>query len=385
MKNQSIAEPKVVQTDDLPPTLMVLGASNEIMRGGWVSSLDQYNIENHSIGASSSTAGIFSYVKSNLKMAKFAILSYEMNEHVIASRGLLSEGEIWENWIWLTSKLRCDGTIPVILILPRTDKNGIITTTTRDLQRKIAFELGVYMIDLSDLFIDAARGNVALENLMLDNSHMALPAAKIAGNIIGRCLDCLAITDREVQIDNRLDTEFQVIWVHEYAEAAQKAERKTSVTSAKLVQLREGQSMTVPCPNNSEIVGVVLNRLAPGGIIRIGETTKKLAFCNSPGDVGKFQSLVCDFKGGTIVEGTSLTMSVERDGRVTEPTHMAKGIAEGHDPMIEIEAVILKTHSGSKASQSLARHTSTSIDLVKRVVTCADVLDLSNLTAAQSK
>ncbi|MBB3996169.1 hypothetical protein GGR95_003842, partial [Sulfitobacter undariae] len=353
--------------------------SNEIMRGGWVSALSQYNIENNSIGASSSTAGIFSYAKSDRKGAEFAILSYEMNEHTIARSGLLSHSEIRENWRWLTSKLRRDGTTPIILILPRATNNKMITTVTRDLQREIALELGVHVIDLSELFIDAARIRASIEGLMQDNSHMTLPAAKIVGNIIGRCLDDLRGTNRDVQIDVPLDTEFQVVWMHEYAKDNQKIKRKTSVTSAMLVQLEEHQSLTIPCPDGAEIVAVVVNRLASGGILKVGKTAKKLAFCNSPEDVGKFMLVVSDFAGGTVVTGNSLTMWVERDGCVTEPTHMAKEIADGYDPMIEIEAIILKIHLENNDVQPALSHAASGIDLVKRVVTDTDVTELSKL------
>lgn len=357
--------------------ILVLGASNEIMRGGWLSDLSAYWIENLSIGASSSTAGIFSYAKKAAGNAKVAILSYELNEDTIRHRGLLTEAEIRNNWIWLTSQLRRNGTEPVILILPRAKDGSLVTTITRDLQRALAMQLQIPLIDLSEMFLEAVQRGCPTKALMQDNSHMTPSAARVVGDVARRCLDVLHASPKAPVIPPQPAVDFRVVWMNDHSQGHKVITRGTSLTTATLLQLTKGQSVTVPCPPGSEIVALVVNRLAPGGNVRIGDVRKRVAFCKTPDDVGKFMSVVVDFKGGAVIPKDSFTLTVGDDGPVTEPTHMSKPIAQGHAPLVEIEAVILKIPQGQPDLTPAQRHVLPDLDLVKLVTTDADLAKLA--------
>jgi hypothetical protein len=116
--------------------LLILGASNEILRVGYAKHLRDWGwrIANWSVGGCGSSAGVYSLLKQRPVRAELALLSYEINDFATLEQGVRSEQEIHENWKWMVFRLRELDIVPVLLILTRSRRGRFFTSAARRLQ-----------------------------------------------------------------------------------------------------------------------------------------------------------------------------------------------------------------------------------------------------------
>lgn len=320
--------------------IIILGASNEISPEGWTKSLAGFELIKGSAGASSSSSGVFNFIKLGNITADFAVLSFELNEDPILNKGLTSELRLYENYKWLILNCRSRNIEPVILILPKLNKNGFYKSYVRTLQYRIASDMKVAIIDPVDLFLKIGLSEP--KRLMLDNVHMKQVVAQALGFYIKDCLNYLHGLP-VVTLDSSLCTDYFVKWFSEEVSSDQVIFRKTSVAQSNLVRFSNDTNLSFPIENYSTLVSIVGNRLSPGGYLSINNVVKKFSFCQSIDDIKKYMSIVVDVKPGLqIMEGV-VNMIINDSLSQTEYSHMQSDFLPGIDHAVELEGLLFSS------------------------------------------
>jgi hypothetical protein len=316
----------------------IFGASNEISPEGWTKSLNFFDLIKGSVGASSSSAGIFNMLKLDLDGADFAIFSYELNEDVILSKGLMDQQRLINNWRWLFLTCRARGCEPVLLILPKLNKSGFYKSLARKLQMEIASQMSVSTIDFSDFFNEYSDVNP--QKFMLDNVHMVPLVAQAVGRYIQKCLfyiyETPLIVDQSV-----LDVDYHVGWCCNERNLDRSVERKTSAVTAKLLKMCESDCFVISVPKGSEMIAMIGNRLSNGGYLEINNrVVKKFHFLQSQSEVGKYMSIVLDVCPGLSSEDGGFQIKLNSEGDATEASHMERPFLFVTEIDVEIEALL---------------------------------------------
>ena len=320
--------------------VIVLGASNEISPLGWTKSLTETcDLIKGSIGASSSSAGIWSLLKMGDIRADFAVLSYELNEDEIFSKGLISELRIRENWRWLFLKCRSMGIEPVLLILPKL-KGGIFCEgKVKLIQREVAKEFGVGIIDLHNIFIEL--GSSKPQKLMLDNVHIKQAQAQAVGKYIRECLIYISrLTDTSIKCG--ISPNYFIEQFSGKSDLFKTVIRKTSVVSANLITINEGDLFQLKCDEPGELLAIVGNRLSLGGVLSISNHNKAYSFCDSIDDLGRFMSIAVDVKPGFFIDRGIVDITIKSPPLPEiEPSHMQRDYLPSIRRTVELEGLIM--------------------------------------------
>ncbi|HVN85719.1 MAG TPA: hypothetical protein VMW17_12830 [Candidatus Binatia bacterium] len=337
--------------------LLVLGSSNEIGPGSYVDHLGRlpdFEIINRSIGASSTSAGLYALLSDDTPDVRYALINYEVNDEGVLQTRIRTAEEVSLSVRTLLYLLRARGCTPVLTILPSTPARDR-PSWAETLHRTLCREEGVHVVGGADLFRAAWRTGGRWDEMLRDPFHMGLAATPIVAAAFARAFRALDATSPTPREWTTTMLPIRVVPAAVLVPPERRVFRASSHRSAWHAVLRLGERLTVPVGPGERLLAMAINSGAPGATVAFTSdgqrVVKRLAVSFSEKTRGEFISVVVDFKQA-VPGGTSgiLIEVLPADAEETEPTLHQQPVANGRPGVIEIEGFVVAAGSPVAAS-----------------------------------
>ncbi len=332
--------------------LIVLGASNEILLDGYVVHMSQArakSVINLSLGACGSSAGVYRWLGAQDVQAPVALLSYEINEFATMYTGLRSDDDIARNWRWLVNDLRNRGIVPVLLILPRAISGRLVAIAARDLQRKIAADLDIHFLDLTDSFLTLQDEGYGFGDFLKDNSHINARVSVVIGDLVLACCAELTGQARVTTAIKSTQARMRRVKPQSLAATPTLTPYKTRLMESEFLTLTPDNPATLSLADDEAIFAVGLNKGVVGGIVEFrGDlvVTKDLSFLVAFEKRGNPQFIIADIRDQIgPADGLVALAVVGKDAAVTEPTLHKTRHWDGGYGVVELDFAIVSSRS----------------------------------------
>lgn len=263
--------------------------------------------------------------------------------------GVRSLDDIARNWRWLVNDLRQRGIVPVLLILPRAISGRLVSTTARDLQRKIATDLDIHVLDLTDSFLTLQDEGYVFGDFLKDNSHINTWVAAVVGDLVLTC--CAALTGQARVMTAIKSTKARMRRVKPQSLAAAPVITlyKTRLMESAFLTLTPDSPATLSLAEDEAIFAVGLNKGVVGGIVAFHgdrEVTKDLSFLIAFEKRGNPQFIIADIRDQIgPAEGAVELEVVGKDAAVTEPTLHKTQHWDGGYGVVELDFAVVASRS----------------------------------------
>lgn len=335
--------------DDCKREVLILGASNEIQRQGYVQFIGNSSVSNASVGGCGSLAGVVMLDALNYPASRYALLNYELNEHLVLKNALRTEAEVQEIWDFLISKIWETDGVPIALTLPRSNNEQIMRTKTCDLHRAIAIRHGIPFLDVAELFVRVQQNGGQLSSLMTDGAHISPAAHELLGKLVTGALDYLDSIPRKTRTIEVNRPDFHVVWATDVSDK-EPIKRASSLSTSEMIAFDASDRVEVTLPGPGfELVGVSLNRKSMGATM-ISEGFRKTLGYEQAGQSG-FMRVVADIKTRKIGDNKiELRFDTIDSGAPTEPTLLSRNIPDPTSCNVEIECLLFRSSGKQSAT-----------------------------------
>jgi hypothetical protein len=250
----------------------VMGTSNAIFRDGYVQALRSHHavsrFENYSLGGSSSNAFGFWKERINFSEFDFVILDYCVNDTTLFHSGIQNAHNIASALTDALITLLVQKVTPLILMLPLLwQENPIVP----NIYRQIASKYGVEIFDgLEKVAGICSRQGCDRNSLFEDPYHLkrdisSLFACELLESAIGSA--STRIQTRQIYVPH--DKHLFLSSLQVFGDQFRYKERKTSLITAELADLRLGQVGDIHLNSDETLVGIVVDLANSKGVLTV--------------------------------------------------------------------------------------------------------------------
>jgi hypothetical protein len=331
--------------------VLVLGTSNSIGAASYAEKAAAKlgaKITNLSVGASSSTLGLYQLHKIAPVRRGVAFIDFAINDNDAGWNlwGLQNAPRIIsDNIRTMVARLKSTHFVPIL----------VVSASMLDLEqepygdvlhRKICVAEGINFIDIRRLVLLAMMRGARRDVLMRDDYHISEQTSDELAAFLATVVKRMNAKSAATVPQSASIVEARVVYASELFARTALVDRGSSLRSALHGRLAIGETLHVPMRRNERLRGIMINVGAQGGTIELRsgevEIIKSMTTYWTADRPESFGSLLIDFAhpllGGA--EGVTIRM-VDRDVVPTQPTIHAKSILPGRYGEIEIEGVLL--------------------------------------------
>jgi hypothetical protein len=337
------------RSENAPVDLVVLGTSNcvgpdsflNFVKGG-----TEIRLSNLSLGASSSSVGL--YFSGLIPPTKrgFALLDYSINDNDFGYN-LWGEARassvIGRNLRTLLNHLRSANYLPIILLLPWKLSGGRNSLGER-VHREVCERENVNFLNVRDLFREAMERGGDKDVLMSDEWHMSRAANKVFGRFLADVIDGLKPRRLRSVPTRSSGLKTRVALADGLFPPSVVVRRQSSFRSGSYGRLSPGQKMAIPLDDDENLQGLMVNAGAQGAIAtlraRRGEAVKSFKYKWSGHDPPKYIAVFADI-AQPICGGTATMEVLSEPRQPTEKTIYAQPVIAGESGDIEIEGALI--------------------------------------------
>lgn len=354
--------------------ILVLGSSNSIGQTSYIAHLGRmpgFEITNRSIGASSTTAGLFSALGVGVKNHDFSIVDYEINEQGSMNYGLKSEEDVRRDIRAQIFLLRKDAVTPIVAIMPTT-RGRDRATRAEELHIEACREVGTPYFNIAELFRLAHRRGAAWAPMMRDDFHMSADTTPVVSEILARALKNFHEAPQISQEWKGDITPVRIIQAAPLVTPERRKWRQSNHRSAWCAILREGKRMILPIGANERLLGVLINSGCLGGkiIFRADgrEIVKNFTIYFGSQKAGWFISVMVDMKQPLAGTPDGIEIELLPDSALeTEPTlHQQPSLPERYGE-VEIEAFVVAGSQPKEMSCLVSSRPSMPLDMLNSI------------------
>ncbi|MBI3769071.1 MAG: hypothetical protein HY271_11350 [Deltaproteobacteria bacterium] len=328
--------------------LLVLGSSNAIGPYSFVDHLGRvpgFEITNRSIGASTSTAGIYALLAEDSSAFDYVLIDYEINEEGALQERLRTVEEASLSLRSLIFALRARDCTPLLTIVPTTHGRDRPSGAEK-LYRKICREESVHVMSIADFYRRAFRRGGAWDRMLRDPFHMAVETTPIVAEAFARAfrvLEAVRATPREWT--SRV-VPMRAIPAADLVASDRRVRRASSHRSAWHAVLRRGDRLSIPVGSGERLVGLAINCGAPGAKVAFvangARVVKRLVIYFDQARLDKFISVLVDLNQAMPGGPGGIDLEVlPANAEETERTLHQQSIVEGRYGEIEIEGFVI--------------------------------------------
>jgi hypothetical protein len=354
--------------------ILVLGSSNSIGQASYIGHIAKnpdIKIINKSIGASSSTAGLYSALSSGHAGSDYAIIDYEINEEGSIKYGLKSDDDVLNNVRSLAFALRQQGISPVLAIMPTT--RGLKKQTRAEaLHLQVCREDDIPFFNIAELFRMASSKGADWGPLMRDGFHMSATATPIVGQAFMEALTQLHNAPKLEQEWTGQVVATRIIPAGSLMTPERRVQRASGHRGGWHALLRENKKIILPVGSDERLIGLLINSGSLGGKVAFRgagpETVKQLVIYFGAEKAGWFISVMVDLKQP--LTGTPDGITVEllpATAQQTENTLHQQPILDGRYGEVEIESFVVASKLPKPATCLTQMRPSVSLDLMQAI------------------
>jgi hypothetical protein len=333
--------------------VLVLGTSNCLISESFIKYFQSYSgfqIENRSIGASSSSVGLYILETVDLKKFAFAILDYEINDNGVIGQNIKSIDDIKENIRSIVAITRSLGATPIVTIIPSQATLKAATQAERA-HLEVCEQEGVHYLNVADFFREALSQNVVtLDLLMRDSAHMSALVTPLIGEALAKGLKTIEEAASRQTTHRTAVRKLRAVKAQSLFPENSLIERESSVYQSVYGKLQQGMRITVPVEEDECLLALMLNTGGLGANVGFsnGESSavKSLIVYWDKKDPDWFTAICVDFKRP--LPGSKAGIEVEilsPDAEATERTLHQKPFLEGRYGEVEIEGFLIGTQA----------------------------------------
>ena len=355
-----------------PPSVVVLGTSNCIGPRSFVYKLagsKEAVVRNLSVGASSSTAGLYMLDLVAPTTSGLGILDYAINDSD-AAHNLWGEKEsrhvIAANVRTISYRLRARGYFPIVAMMPA--ELMVEPLLGERLYEACCRQNYLNFINLRHMFRMAIRAGVGETALMRDNWHMAERPSELFAGFLGELLVRLSVMPvrKSRRISSALST--RIVPAERLFPPGALVKRSTSLRSEYYGKLAKGSVLNVPIGEGERVAGLMVNVGAKGGTVAIrgsnAQVVKSLTFDWSNHQPEVFFSLLVDIAKPIIGGADCVTIEIVPDEMTpTERTIHGRPAPPGRDGEVEIEGILITSEREADCSFAMTSYCGLPLDL----------------------
>jgi len=331
--------------------LLVLGTSNCIGPDSYAAKLGRKlgaSFANFSVGASSSTLGLYQLHKVQPAQLGIALIDFAIND---GHTGWYLWGQenapnyIADNIRTIVARLRSMNFLP-IMVLAASCPNFEFEPFGNKLHSDICVEERINFIDIRRLVIEAIGHGAKQADLMRDDYHLSERAAEAVAAFLEAIVRLIDATTVTFQSQSASVLQSRAIYASQLFPPSALISRGSSLRAALHGRLGIGETVHLPMASTERLAGLMMNVGSKGGMVVLRgngpEVVKSMTTYWNPARPDSFGSAMIDFghplPGG--VAGVTIQI-VDPDAVPTEPTIHCKPIIPGRYGEIEIEGALL--------------------------------------------
>jgi hypothetical protein len=333
--------------------VLVLGTSNCLISESFIKHFQKFSglqIDNRSIGASSSSVGLYILETMEQKNFQFAILDYEINDSGVVGHNIKSIDDIRENIRSIVAITRSYGATPIITIIPSHETLRAATPAERA-HLEVCKQEGVHYLNVAEFFREAlSRKLVTLDFLMRDSAHMSTLVTPLIGEALAKGLGAINAAISQQTTHHTAVRKLRAVKAQSLFPEGSIIERKSSVYQSTYGKLRQGMRITVPVDENESLLALMMNTGGLGANVGFssGESSavKSLVVYWDKKNPDWFTAICVDFKHPLPGSRSGIDVEIlQPDAEPTERTLHQKPFLDGRYGEVEIEGFLIGTQA----------------------------------------
>ena len=344
-------KPIRAEPDSAHIEILALGTSNCVGPDSFVAKMSDLfglPVRNLSMGASSSTLGLYLLDQISRVARGIAFIDYSVND-VHASWNLWgtanAPGIIESNIRSIASTLSAKNYLPVVLLLPL-DLDKQPDAFGERLYCETCIQAGINFVNLRQLFRSVFADGVGMGALMRDNAHMSDRAAELVARFFAEIIERARSGAWSRGMDSTSIFRSRIIEAPQLFPAGAIVTRESSQRSALYGRLGLGEMIRIPIGSRERLAGILINTGAKGGMVTIRgsniEVTKSLTVYWDDDHPDWYIAMLVDVAGSIHGGPSGVTMELVAGDRVpTEPTLHARPALPNRYGEVEIEGVVV--------------------------------------------
>jgi hypothetical protein len=355
-----------------PSDVVILGTSNCIGPRSFVNKLagtKETVVRNLSVGASSSTAGLYMLDLVPPTGRGLSLLDYAINDND-AAHNLWGETNgrqvIAANLRTLSNRLRSLGYFPILAILPTELK--VEPFLGEVLHDAFCRQENLNFVNVRSMVRRALHSGADETALMRDDWHMTERASELFAGFVNAFLDRLRTMParKSRRVSSALSG--RIVPAEQLFPRGALVKRTSSLRSEYYGRLAKGAVINVPLAVDERVAALMVNAGAKGGTIAIrgrnAEAIKNLTFEWSNYKPEMFFSLLVDVAQPIIGGEGGVTIEIVPDERMpTEPTIHGRPAPPGRDGEVEVEGILVTSAIEAECSVAAANYRGLPLDL----------------------
>jgi hypothetical protein len=343
-------------------TITILGTSNCIVHGSFVGCLRPLlteDLRNLSIGASSSSVGMYFLDDCRFKPDDTVVIDYVINDTGYLSAGLKTEQDVKAQLGSIATAVRAAEARLLLLILP--SLSGLIAPDKAEaVHVSFCLENLIPFLNIAELFRIAVRRGFDRGDLLRDPSHMSPRTAPAIGRLVAQSIDRVKTGPQAIRPVSTPSRRSRRLLAADMAGPLQYTEHASSLHRAKFAVLRSGDMMRLPIGEREALIGLMINTGAFGAQVALSNDeltiVKPMTIYWDAARPDWFTAILVDLLCPLQGSETGIVIRVTHpDAAPTEATLHQKPSLEGRYGEIEVEGFLI----GSRTIQTVVQEVGT--------------------------